>query len=450
MTFPKYAEYKHSGVEWLGEVPEHWTIIPLKWLVDNQRPIMYGIVLPGPDVGDGVPILKGGNVKPHRMRLDEMSRTTREIELPYARARLRTGDLVYAIRGTIGDCEIVPTELDGSNITQDVARVAPREEVDAVWLRFALLSAPVREELASSSLGATIRGVNIFDLRRAKIPTPAVSERRAIADFLNRETSKIDSLVAEQTRLIALLEEKRQAFISQSVTKGLNPKVKMKHSGIEWIGEVPAHWRISPIRSVARLESGHTPSRQRPEWWVDCTVPWFSLADIWQIREAGADVIYETAEKVSELGLANSSARLLPAGTVMLSRTASVGFSAIMGIPMATTQDFANWVCGPDLLPEYLLQFFRAMIPEFERMKMGSTHNTIYMPDLQAFRCALPPIDEQRAIVAEVRRTLEQLDNLANEARRASDLLRERREALIAAAVTGQIDVRGLSTEAAA
>lgn len=108
MSFPRYPKYKDSGVEWLGEVPEHWRIIPLHRLTDAERPIMYGIVLPGPDVEDGVPILKGGNVKPARMNLESMARTTSEIEAPYARARLRAGDLVYSIRGSIGDCRARP------------------------------------------------------------------------------------------------------------------------------------------------------------------------------------------------------------------------------------------------------------------------------------------------------------------------------------------------------
>jgi type I restriction enzyme S subunit len=128
----------------------------------------------------------------------------------------------------------------------------------------------------------------------------------------------------------------------------------------------------------------------------------------------------------------------------MLSRTASVGFSAIMGVDMATTQDFANWVCGEALLPEFLLCVFRSMSGEFRRLMMGSTHNTIYMPDIQAFRFALPPIEEQRAIVAYVRQVTDSFDALTTEAHRGVDLLLERRAALIAAAVTGKIDVRGL------
>jgi type I restriction enzyme S subunit len=273
---------------------------------------------------------------------------------------------------------------------------------------------------------------------------PPLPEQHQVVAFLDRETAKIDALVEEQKRLIELLKEKRQAVISQAVTKGLDPSVPMKDSGVAWLGEVPAHWVVMPIRVAARLESGHTPSRSRPDWWENCTVPWFTLADVWQIRQ-GADVIYETEEKVSELGLANSSARRLPKGTVMLSRTASVGFSAIMGIDMATTQDFANWVCGDKVLPEFLLCVFRSMSGEFRRLMMGSTHNTIYMPDIQALRFALPPIPEQRNIVEHVRKAVASFDGLTNEAQRGVDLLTERRSALISAAVTGKIDVRGLA-----
>lgn len=209
---------KPSGSAWLGDVPAHWHISPLKWLTDPNRPIMYGIVLPGPDVGEGVPILKGGNVKPARMNLASMARTTVELEAPFARARLRPGDLVYAIRGTIGDCETVPEEMRGANITQDVARVAIADGVDPRWARWALLSSAVRDDLACGSLGAAVRGINIFDLKRASIPTPPLREQEAIASHIDRQTEKLDALATEAQRAIDLFEERRSALVSAAVT----------------------------------------------------------------------------------------------------------------------------------------------------------------------------------------------------------------------------------------
>jgi type I restriction enzyme S subunit len=209
-----------------------------------------------------------------------------------------------------------------------------------------------------------------------------------------------------------------------------------KDSGVEWLGAVPAHWMTGKIQAFARRESGHTPSRQHPEYWQNCTIPWFSLADVSQIRAGNVKYVYQTKELVSELGLANSSARLLPAGTVMLSRTASVGYSAIMGRDMATTQDFINWVCKPELNPEFLLYVLRAMRKEFDRLMMGSTHQTIYMPDVAKLMMPLPPVDEQKEIIAFLDRETGKIDALIAEQEKLIALLAEKRQATICNAVT--------------
>lgn len=213
-----------------------------------------------------------------------------------------------------------------------------------------------------------------------------------------------------------------------------------KDSGVEWIGRVPAHWNVNRTKFAAKLRSGHTPSRMHPEYWIECTIPWFGLADVWQIRDGQTDYVIETAEKISELGLANSAARLLPARTVILSRTASVGFSAILGVDMATTQDFVNWVCGSTIRPEYLLGVFRSMQSEFRRLTMGSTHQTIYMPDVGAFSTPIPPLSEQDAIVAFVREQTQRIDALVATKERLIELLQEKRTALITRAVTKGLD----------
>ena len=149
-----------------------------------------------------------------------------------------------------------------------------------------------------------------------------------------------------------------------------------------------------------------------------------------------------TSEKISELGLANSAATLLPKGTVILSRTASVGFSAILGVDMATTQDFANWICGQSLRPEYLLYVLRAMEQEFRRLTMGSTHQTIYMPDVGTFMTPVPPVVEQDQIVASIRREKADIEALIRKVVEAVEHIKEYRAALVSAAVTGKIDVR--------
>jgi type I restriction enzyme S subunit len=209
---------KDSGVEWLGEIPADWEVKRLWHLTPSGRRIMYGIVLPGPNVDEGVPIVKGGDVSTERLRLDRLNRTTREIELGYVRSRLRGGDLVYAIRGSIGEVAIVPVELEGANLTQDAARIAFITAIHGLWLLYALKSAAVFAQLEAGALGATIRGINIRDLKRASIPLPPRVEQKSIATFLERGTMRIDGLVAKVREAIDRLKELRTALISAAVT----------------------------------------------------------------------------------------------------------------------------------------------------------------------------------------------------------------------------------------
>lgn len=157
----------------------------------------------------------------------------------------------------------------------------------------------------------------------------------------------------------------------------------------------PKAWRWTPLSEVAQLESGHTPSRKQPEYWNE-GIPWIGIKDA--VDNHGR-TIHDTYQHISELGLQNSSARLLPARTVCLSRTASVGYVVVMGKSMATSQDFVNWVCGPELEPDYLKYVLLAENESLLRFASGTTHQTIYYPEAKAFHALLPPIDVQRAIV---------------------------------------------------
>ena len=164
------------------------------------------------------------------------------------------------------------------------------------------------------------------------------------------------------------------------------------------MGDAP--YPLVQLRYVAQTGTGHTPSRSRPELWVeeDRTIPWMTLADVGALRAGAVDVISETAERITPAGVASSSAVIHPAGTIFLSRTASVGFSAMMGMPMAVSQDFMTWTPGPLLYGRFLLHVIRGMRPRLLGLMYGSTHKTIYMPDLLALRIPLPPIGRQHEI----------------------------------------------------
>lgn len=174
----------------------------------------------------------------------------------------------------------------------------------------------------------------------------------------------------------------------------------------------PKNWRWQKLTNIARLESGHTPSRQRPEWWGG-DVSWISLTEI---RALDGKWVERTQLRTNDLGIANSAARILPRGTVCLSRTASVGFVTIMAAPMATSQDFANWVCGDELDPEFLMYALIRSRRELRELATGATHKTIYMPTLEAFHVCAPQINEQRRIAARLKAQLAEVED----ARRAA------------------------------
>jgi len=430
-----YPAYKDSAIQWLGEVPVNWTVkradaflhydkIQIEPSEISDELVFHYSIPSVQETGDGV-------LEPPS-QIDSAKLKIVGPRLLVSKLNPRKGVVLVASKHdvpTLCSTEFVPFDVRGSDLR---------------WAVYLFLGESTRQRLSAVVRSATRshQRAEVSEITKLWHAVPALPEQRAIAAFLDLETVRIDALVAKKERLIELLQEQRTALITRAVTKGLDPTVPMKDSGVEWLGEIPVHWEVNRTKFAARLRSGHTPSRQHAEYWQDCTIPWFGLADVWQIRDGQREYVRETAEKISALGLANSAARLLPKGTVMLSRTASVGFSVIMGVDMATTQDFVNWVCGPTLRPEYLLYVFRSMHQEYRRLTMGSTHQTIYMPDVGRFATPIPPVPEQDQIVAFIRNETRKIDALVAKVRDAVKCLQELRIALISAAVTGKIDVR--------
>jgi type I restriction enzyme, S subunit len=202
-------------------------------------------------------------------------------------------------------------------------------------------------------------------------------------------------------------------------------------------GQIAARSRypVVPYQYYARTGSGHTPARNVEEYWLDCEIPWVTTADVKHFRDGQRQVLQDTELHVSHLGLAHSAARLHPAGTVVLSRTASVGFSAIMGQPMATSQDFVTWTPKPALEPRYLLWVLRAMkgIGDLDRLMYGSTHKTIYVPDLQQLVGPLPPIEQQQRIADYLDTETARIDIMLRETSKLASLVRERWAAVVTA-----------------
>jgi type I restriction enzyme S subunit len=448
MSFPRYPKYKDSGVEWLGQVPAHWEVKRLRFaaelnpskseVADLDREMRVSF-LPMEAIGDDGTLSL------------ENEKTIGELETGYT--YFRDGDVTVAkitpcyengkgalMRGLANGIGFGTTELI-------VARPMP-EHVTGPYLHYLFISPDFRAIGESHMYGAggQKRVPDAF-VRNFATAFPPVSEQTAIAEFLDRETGKIDELVAEQRRLMELLKEKRQAVISHAVTRGLNPAAPLKPSGIEWLGDVPTHWEVMTLRRCATyVQTGGTPSSEPPSADLEEGLVWFTPGDF-------GDALRLTAStrKISPAVVASGEAKVFPPRSVLV-----VSIGATLGkVGFAEEASSANQQINAVIPNERIDGYFLAysLLVKAEVMRFLSNASTIGIMNQEKTKdiwIAVPPSTEQAGIAAFLDSELAKLDTLTAEAQRAIALLQERRTALISAAVTGQIDVRQLAEKKAA
>jgi type I restriction enzyme S subunit len=416
-----YEKLKPSTCTWLKniELPSHWEEIPLRWLAQLRS----GDFITASAIEDEgeYPVFGGNGLRGYT------SSFTHDGEFPLiGRQGALCGNVNYAA---------------GKFWASEHAVVAaPMREANIYWVGELLRAM----DLNQYSVSAAQPGLAVERIKALKVPVPPFQEQNSIAQALRSETTHIDALIEKKTRFIELLKEKRQALITQAVTKGLDPAVSMKDSGVEWIGKIPDHWEICRVKHVAKMESGHTPNKKNEAYWVDCNIPWVSLKDSPQLRVT--DYISKTASYINRAGLAGSSARMLPKGTVVFTRDATVGLVAIAKCELAVSQHLVAWVPTGRAISEYLLNTFEAMTQGLESLMAGSTIKTIGMDDIKELVMPVPPIEEQKLISSYVAKAKKRSHKAEALVERSVELLKERRSALITAAVTGQIDLRKETT----
>jgi type I restriction enzyme S subunit len=354
----------------------------------------------------------------------------------------RAGDFLISRRQIIhGACGVVPQELDGAVVSNEYSTLRTRTELRMDFWRHYTHTAYFQRTCFHSSHGVDVEKM-IFKLDEwlaREIDVPPHAEQRKIAAIL----ASVEGAIQATRAVIEQLQVVKTAMMAELLTHGpAGKRARLVALQDEWrlgrlqprLTRIPAAWQLVPILEVARLESGHTPSRQHPEYW-EGDIPWISLHDT---KELDAPTLIETAQTIGPLGLANSSARILPVGTVVFSRTATVGKCTIMGREMATSQDFANYVCGPRLHNRYLMQVFRYMRGEWQRLMAGSTHQTIYMPVFRDLQILLPPIEEQEKI-ADIAELMDSRHSAESEQLGA---LRTLKSGLLSVLLTGEVRVK--------
>jgi type I restriction enzyme S subunit len=428
MSFPRYESYKDSGVEWLGDVPKHWQTVQFKRLASIQNGRDYKHI--ETDGDDGYPVIGSGG------------------EFAKATECLFTGESVLLGRkGTINK----PLYINGSFwVVDTMFYTVVNKKAMPKYLYYCALT--IRFDLYSTSTALPSMTQN--DLGSILFTLPDVTEQQNIATFLDRETAKIDALIAEQQRLIELLKEKRQAVISHAVTKGLNSDAPMKDSGIEWLGEVPEHWEVRCAKSVSTfITSGPRGWSERVGYDGHLFIQSGDLNDLLQVE-------FATAKRVQVGDDAETSRTRLSDGDVVVCITGAKTGNVAVCVTVPEKAYVNQHLClirpSQEVLPVYLGVLLKSKIGQtyFELSQYGLKQG-LSLENIKEAPVLLPPHAEQTTIVDFLDRETTKLDTLTAEAQRGIELLKERRTALISAAVTGKIDVRGLvsvstPTEAAA
>ena len=428
-----YPEYRDSGVEWLGDVPEHWGIGRLK----TVAAIATGDADTVDRVDDG------------RYPFFVRSQTVERIDTWSfdGEAVLTAGD------GAVGEvCHYVNEKFD---YHQRVYKFSGFEGVIGNFF-YHYFSAMFRFEVMKGTAKSTVESLRLPMLQDFPVLLPTLDEQRAIAAFLDRETERIDALVEKKRRLIERLREYRAALITRTVTRGLppeaaraaglNPSPPLKPSGVEWLGAVPEYWEVKPLRSLVSFRGGATPNKAREEFW-DGDIPWVSPKDM---KRAS---IADSEDHVTTAAVAASPITMLPLGTVLVVvRGMILAHSfpvAVTTAPVTINQDMKALFSQHPLSHTYLYWYLVGTGPVIVSLCDESAHGT---RKLESATLALLPIpvprpDEQLAIVAFLDGEMERIDTLVRRVESNIERLQEHRTALITAAVTGKIDVREAEPE---
>ena len=426
MSLPTYGEYRDSGVEWLGQVPRHWGLSRLKDVVEVVNGYPFDSKLFESD----------GTYPLIRIRdLDAYVTATRYSGEFIPSAAVTSTDVLIGMDGEFNVGQWLGKEA--ALLNQRMCCVRTNSAALSTFLRHAL-PIPLRA-INDITYSTTVKHLSSLHVEKLRFALPQGEELAAIAAFLDREIVKIDALIAEQEKLIALLAEKRLATISHAVTRGLNTKAPMKESRVAWLGKVPTHWSVAALGYLSSIDTGATPARDEPRFW-NGTIPWVKTGEInWA-------PIRETEEYISEDGLANSAAKTARPGTLLMAmygQGVTRGRVALLEIEASYNQACAAILFGPRMLPEFGRYFFMAAYEHVRDAGNETSQMNLSAGLIAKTQLTVPPIEEQFAAVRILDTETAKIDALDIEARRAIELFKEHRSALISAAVTGQIDVRG-------
>ncbi len=448
MTYPRYPAYKESGVPWLGQVPAHWDSRELRRVADVRPSNIDKLTVEGQRPVQLCNYMDAYKNEKITDRLVFMPASASDEQI--RRLTLRRDDVIITkdseTPDDIGVAALVEQELESVVCGYHLALLRPEREVmHGPYLFRSLQSSFCRAQFSVSAVGMTRYGLSLDDVKSVVVPVPPPAEQGAIAAYLDRETAQIDALVARLEQLVALLQEKRQALISHAVTKGLDPSAPMKPSGVKWLGEVPAHWEVRPLKGVADIQTGVAKGRN---------LEGRKTVAVSYLRVANVQDGYLDLDDVATIEILESEVERyrLKYGDVLMNEGGDndklgrghiwhgevepcIHQNHVFAVRAhGFESEWLTTITGSD----YAKSFFE------QRAKQTTNLASISARNLSLLPVVLPPETERHAIMEWIRAEGARIGLLVESTVASTALLRERRAALITAAVTGQIDVRRL------
>lgn len=440
--YQKYAEYKDSGVEWLGGIPSHWKIASLRFLVEA---VSNGSTASQVEESETtVPISRIESISTGEIDMNKVGFV--DIKTISQNFKLHKNDILLSHINSLPMVGNIALKRDDSTLFHgmNLLRLVPNRTITAPYYLFWLLKSIYFRKSVESVAKPAINqaSVSIDSLKNIKLLVPNIDEQIAIANFLDHETTKIDHLIEKQQQLIELLKEKRQAVISHAVTKGLDSNVPMKDSGVEWLGEVPEHWEIKQNKYL--LEFVTSGSRGWAQYYADTGSLFFRIANLTRdtIEPKLESIQYVEPPKGSE-----GERSKIKINDLLISITADLGSVCVADASIKdgyVSQHVA--LCRPIKIcvSRWLAYFILSDCAkeQFLGSGYGGTKIQLSLEDIKELIIAVPPRNEQLQISEYIDEKLTQYEHLICQAEKLIGTLQERRTALISAAVTGKIDVR--------
>ena len=424
-----YASYKPSGVAWLGDVPAHWRIEKVKFQARLRGDKAVG--------ANGVRYVGMEHVLPKVGKFNPVVEGTQEEAESTANVFFK-GDVLFGkLRPYLAKCVVADT--DGV-CSSEFLVLSPSDEVVPAYLNATMLMQEFIDAVDASTYGAKMPRADWGFIGQQRLPLPPPDEQQAIADYLDTETARIDTLVQEKEELIGLLKEARSATITEAVSRGLCPSVPLKSSGLHFLGNVPKHWKKFKVAHAFGTSSGTTPPTDEPKWY-EGDVPWVQSSEL---RE---NVVFSTEKKVTVEAVQKFSAlKIYPAGTLLLAMYgATIGRVGLLGVPATTNQA----CCALHPLGEISTQFFcwwlQAYRDELVARGYGGGQPNISATLISGMYFFAPLPEEQQAIAEYLDDETAKIDALITHTQEEIALLKELRAATIADAVLGRVDVRSLT-----